>query len=174
MKSDVEGEGTGRVGVRRRRCLPRSTQAGEGEYSQTAEGESYFESGRPGTASGCALWRARRDANRAEYLGPALGSGTYDADPFAAPDGSYLLFASYRAGGRGKADLCVTSPRGDHEWTTPVNLNEYCPGINTAAIEYAPSLSGDGRFLFFVRLDPDSPQCDIWWVENPIRAEGRP
>ena len=52
-----------------------------------------------------------------------------------------------------------------------LNRNQYCPGINTDAIEYGPSLSPDQRYLFFVRLNYTTQQCDVWWVENPFAPD---
>lgn len=147
---------------------------GAGEYSQTTDGTAYFESARPGRLGVCDVWRVRPPQPgqplRLENLGAPINSGTCDSDPYISPDGRYLIFASYRSGGCGGADLYVTFANGNGGWTAPVNLNEYCPGINTAAIEYGASLSPDGRFLFFVRLDPGARQCDVYWVENPFRA----
>ncbi len=55
-------------------------------------------------------------------------------------------------------DLYVSfsGPRG---WSVPVNLGA---SFNTPADEYAPSLSPDGRFLFFVRHKGDRSQR--FWV----------
>jgi Tol biopolymer transport system component len=53
----------------------------------------------------------------------------------------------------------VSFDDGQSGWTAPVNLGE---GFNTPADEYAPSLSPDGRFLFFSRHD--GKRCDVYWV----------
>jgi len=79
-------------------------------------------------------------------------SGTYNADPFVSPDGKYLIYSSDRRRLRWRGPFCDLT-NGNGGWTAPVNLNQYCPGINTDAIEYGPSLSPDQRYLFFVRLN---------------------
>jgi len=151
---------------------PINSASGAGEYSQTTDGTAYFESDRPGGMGQCDVWRARPPQPgqplQVENLGAPVNSSTYDGDPFVSPDGKYLIYSSYRSGGCGAADLYVTFADGKGGWTAPVNLNQYCPGINTDAIEYGPSLSPDQRYLFFVRLKYKTQQCDVWWVENPF------
>jgi Tol biopolymer transport system component len=151
---------------------PINSASGAGEYSQTTDGTAYFESNRPGSLGTCDVWRARSPRPvqplQVENLGAPINSGTHDGDPFIAPDGKYLIFASYRPGGCGNADLYVSFSNKNGGWTEPVNLNQYCPGVNTGAIEYGASLSPDERYLFYAHLDPDARQCDVYWVENPF------
>jgi hypothetical protein len=151
---------------------PINSASAEGEYSQTTDGTAYFESDRLGGMGSVSVWRVRPQLSgqrwQAENLGPLINSGNYNADPFISPDGKYLIYSSDRAGGCGGADLFVTFPNGHGGWTAPVNLNQYCPGINTDAVEYGPSLSPDQRYLFFVRLNYTAQRCDVWWVENPF------
>ncbi|UII23486.1 OmpA family protein [Fulvivirga ligni] len=62
-------------------------------------------------------------------------------------DGRTLIFTScFGRPGYGSCDLYVSKKIGD-EWTVPVNLG---PKINTRAWESQPSLSADGRTLYFV------------------------
>lgn len=62
-------------------------------------------------------------------------------------DGSQLIFTSCRGrSGFGGCDLFLSEKRGD-EWTTPVNLGA---GVNSGYWESQPSLSADGRTLYFV------------------------
>jgi Tol biopolymer transport system component len=150
---------------------------GAGEYSQTTDGTAYFESNRSGGAGDCHVWRCRPQGPgqplKLENLGPLIHSNTNDSDPFISADGKYLIYSSNRPGGSGAADLYVTFDDGKGGWTPPVNLNQYCPGINTDDIEYGASLSPDGRYLFFVRLNLNAKRCDVWWVENPISESAR-
>ncbi|MFT4031645.1 MAG: OmpA family protein [Siphonobacter sp.] len=64
-------------------------------------------------------------------------------------DGRTLVFTvcqSRLRRGFGNCDLYVSYRQGD-EWTTPENLG---PNINSSAWDSQPSLSADGRILFFV------------------------
>src|SRR6185369_9790114 len=62
-------------------------------------------------------------------------------------DGRQLIFTScIGRRGYGSCDLFESKKIGE-EWTRPQNLG---PAINSAAWESQPSLSADGRMLFFV------------------------
>jgi OOP family OmpA-OmpF porin len=62
-------------------------------------------------------------------------------------DGRHLIFTSCAGRrGYGSCDLFESRKVGD-EWTVPVNLG---PEVNSAAWESQPSISADGRMLFFV------------------------
>jgi len=104
-----------------------------------------------------------------ENLGPTVNSTAADYDPYIARDGSYLIFTSERPGIIGLSDLFVSFPNGNGGWTAPVNLNNYCPGINIAGYTSAgPLVSPDGRYFFFTRRMASGEQEDIYWVENPL------
>jgi hypothetical protein len=81
------------------------------------------------------------------------------AHGYIAPDGSYVVFdAQGRSDVKGRADLYVSFRDADRGWTTPKNLIT----LNTTGNEMCPSVSPDGRFLFFCR------DGDIWWVDAAI------
>ena len=83
-----------------------------------------------------------------------LSTAANDQMPNVSRDGLEMVFASDRGGGQGAMDVWI-STRGstDDPWSAPVNAGT---GVNTAAAETRPSLSGDGRRLHFGRLG------DIW------------
>ena len=83
----------------------------------------------------------------------------YEADPFIAPDGSYILFSSTRRSGEGRADIYVSFRLHDRTWSRAINLGR---GVNTAAKEFTPSVSRDGRYLFY------SSDEDIYWVDAGV------
>ncbi|MDZ4838665.1 MAG: OmpA family protein [Bacteroidota bacterium] len=63
-----------------------------------------------------------------------------------SPDGRYLLFTGCeRNDGLGLCDLFISFYRGG-EWTKPINIGE---PINTKYSEKQPSISGDGKWLYF-------------------------
>jgi Tol biopolymer transport system component len=97
----------------------------------------------------------------AERLSPDIRG----AGPAVAPDESFLVFSARRAEGLGGADIYVTFAGLDGTWSAPVNLG---PGVNTESVESSPTLSTDGRFLFFSR------HYDIWWVDSTIIEALRP
>lgn len=75
-------------------------------------------------------------------------------------DGRMLIFTScVGRKGYGSCDLFVTYKTGE-EWSEPENLG---PQINSAAWESQPSLSADGRTLYFVSDRPTGyGKRDIW------------
>ncbi len=82
--------------------------------------------------------------------------------PAIAPDESFLIFSARREGGFGGTDLYVVFRNDDGTWSAPSNLGS---GVNTEHNESSPTLSSDGRFLFFSRRE------DIWWVDAGVVSE---
>ncbi|MFA0960872.1 OmpA family protein [Roseivirga sp. BDSF3-8] len=67
-------------------------------------------------------------------------------------DGRTLIFTTCMdPKGYGSCDLYITRKRGN-EWSVPENLG---PAINTSGWESQPSLSADGRTLYFISERPD-------------------
>jgi WD40-like Beta Propeller Repeat len=104
----------------------------------------------------------------AEAFGPAqnlgltvnaLGFGDYS--PELSLDGLTLYFSSSRPGGQGQADLYVTTRASiDDAWEPAQNLG---PSVNSAYFEGQPSVSANGKTLYW---DSDRPggfgNFDIW------------
>jgi len=84
--------------------------------------------------------------------------------PTVAPDESFIVFSARREGGRGN-DLYVVFRNPDGSWAGPVGLGD---AVNTSVNESSPTLSADGRFLFFSRNE------DIWWVDAAVIEAVRP
>ncbi len=131
----------------------------DGMYTETMDGMIYIESMRPGGRGSIDVWRIDpEEPNQIENLGRPLNSSNDDSDPIISPQGHYLIF------GNNYNDLYVTFNQGNRAWSEPVNLNEFCPGINTGGHqEYAPFMTADGRYLFFNRYG-----VGIHWVENSL------
>jgi hypothetical protein len=132
--------------------------------SADARGTLYFASGpyRPLEGLHWDIYRAERAGDgfaprealpAAVNTSPVPGGGLQDAwdfNPEISVDGKTLVFTSLRPGGYGLGDLYVSNlERG--EWTPARNLG---PLVNTTSDEYHPTLSRDGRELFFVRRIP--------------------
>lgn len=132
-------------------------------YSETSDSIGYFTSDRPGSQLHD-IWYTRkteRQPIQVENLGTKVNSPSYDYSSCVAPDGSFLIFTSTRSGG---PDLYVTFSNGNGGWTVPVNMKI----INTDAEESDPSLSPDGRYLFFTRGHGGIEPQDIYWVNTKI------
>ncbi|HEX3559481.1 MAG TPA: hypothetical protein VHU19_09760 [Pyrinomonadaceae bacterium] len=124
---------------------------GDADYpSVAANGTLYFGSTREGGRGKVDLYRARLVKGKyttAENLGDAINTPETEADPYIAPDESYLIFTSTRPGGYGRGDLYISFNK-NGEWTTPRNLG---PKINTDVFDYTPLVTPDGKYLFFSR-----------------------
>lgn len=103
----------------------------------------------------------------AVMLPEPLNSGESEWDPMISPDGSYLMFSSSRIGNLGRGDLYVSFNKGE-EWTDPVSLGRQ---INSPGMDYCPSLSPDGKYLFYSSYrylpirEPDKARTDNEIIE---------
>jgi len=148
-------------------ALPAPINAGDDDWnfaaSATRDGTLYFASTRDGS-NHPHIYKSRFAAGHyeePERLGPAINSEFSESDPFVSPDETLLIFSSagddppsdkdrletVKGGGvlYPRGDLYGTVRRGG-VWSQAVHLEH---GVNTFADESAPSLSPDGRYLFF-------------------------
>jgi peptidoglycan/xylan/chitin deacetylase (PgdA/CDA1 family) len=127
--------------------------------SVATNGNLYFSSTRAGGQGSNDIYRARLVGGRyapAENIA-SLNTPQSDADPYIAPDESYIIISTTRTGSHGEGDLYVSFNVGG-AWTTPRNLGAQ---INTATYEYTPLVSPDGKYLFFSRGWGDIYQLDM-------------
>ena len=99
-----------------------------------------------------------------------INDGAASWCPWVAPDESYLIYSSHREGEFGRGDLYINFKDEDGNWTEPVNMGER---VNSQMQERFPSVSPDGKFLFFARNMPET-FSDIFWVDAKIIEELRP
>ena len=80
-------------------------------------------------------------------LSPRINTPENEGTCTVSADGRQIIFTSCRGrAGYGNCDLFESRKTGD-QWSEPVNLG---PGVNSSAWESQPSLSADGRVLFFI------------------------
>lgn len=132
-------------------------------YASTdASGVLYFASGPPAPGGDAAwnIYRARPDGEGGFHPREPLTAvnsdavataenpvANWDFNPEVSSDGRRLFFTSLRDGGEGLGDLYFSIRCGD-DWSPPRNVG---PAINSRDDEYHPTLSPDGRTLYFVR-----------------------
>jgi Tol biopolymer transport system component len=138
-----------------------------GSYaSSAADGSLYYFSSGPDAQGNTDIYRVPyangRYAQR-ENLGDIVNSQSSEVDPWVAPDQSFLIFANDRPGGLGKQDLYVSVNRRGR-WSAPRNLG---PLVNSGAHEFCPSMSPDGRYLFFTS-DRKDGQPAIYQIDIGI------
>jgi hypothetical protein len=120
---------------------------------------------RPGGIGGVDIWVTTRPTVYEPWgipvnLGSTFNSGARDGGPSISADGLALFLYSSRSGGYGSNDIWVARrPTTNDPWSTPVNLG---PTVNTSSSECCPSISADGRMLFFGSNRSGSAGNDLW------------
>ena len=147
--------------------LPSPVNSGSNDhgYSITSDGIIYISSSRPnGSGNSFEIWRILPSSDKAESLGTVVNSTLRNLTPCIARDGSYIIFTqsdtSYE-------HLCISFYKEDSQWTEPVNMDIAGASINISTYQNRPTLSPDGKFLFFNSHDSDNAGIsDIYWVST--------
>ncbi len=131
--------------------------------SITRDGRVYFSSNRGG--KGFDLYTANLadpQSAKAVRLSDRINTSAYEGDPYIAPDGRYLIFASDRRGGRGRGDLYLSVADGKGGWSDPIAFDDR---VNTKGHELCPMVSLDGSAFMF------TSNQDIRWISNAVIEE---
>ncbi len=140
-----------------------STEGGYWFPNTSTKGDLYFggnfpEVGNKGLGD-LYYWNAEEDE---VYNLERLNTPSEEWDPFIAPDGSYVLWASDREGGFGGTDLYISFwENKNNNWGRAINLGNK---INTPDYEVAARITPDGKYMFFDR--PIKGTQDIYWVST--------
>lgn len=116
-----------------------------------------------------AVYRARLGDGEIETAEPAGLDGVGHA--FPSPDGNYILLDSASLNSKEQRDIFVAFKNDDGSWTSPRPLG---PSVNTDHSETCPSLSPDGRFIFFSRYNEPGELSNIYWVSSEVIEQFRP
>jgi ankyrin repeat protein len=142
-----------------------NSSQGESVQSISEQGTLYFR-------RGMEMFRAEQKNgafHTPEKLDLKINSGARIFALFIAPDESYMILESFGGeGGYGGADLYISYQMKDGSWFDPINLG---PKINTGATERFPSVTPDGKYLFFLRVSDGSDFC---WVSADIIENLKP
>jgi len=160
-------------------------------WSVSSRGTLYFQANRDDSHGGFDLY-AQRSADGVylppENMGAPLNTEHTEAAPAVAPDESFVVYcARGYPDGHGGLDLYVSFRQSDGSWSAGLNLG---PGVNTPANEKFPSVTLDGRYLFFVgdggaersyvysdmtyeeamtrNLGPMNGRGDVYWVDTEV------
>ncbi len=146
-----------------------NSSSGENSPSISADGLAlYFgdwPSPRAGGVGGWDIWVTTRPTKDDDWDQPVnlespVNSGFGDGNPSISGDGLELYFMSDRPGGEGGHDIWVARrPATSDPWGDPVNLG---PPVNTSSGDCCPSISADGRTLFFGGTGDGSAGYDLW------------
>jgi len=122
----------------------------------TSSGTLYFDVGT--TQEMLGIYRSRRVDGGYETpqpLGPTINSEHLDWTPYVDPDERFIVFSSDRPGGYGGPDLYVSFAQEDGEWGEAFNLG---PKVNSEFNDRLPSVSPDGKYLFFLSSRTSLPR----------------
>lgn len=81
---------------------------------------------------------------------------------YISPEESYLIFDSSIEEGFGGLDLYISFKTKEDKWGDPINMGDK---VNTDKTERFPTVSPDGKYLFFMRHTPGQ---DFFWVSTEI------
>jgi hypothetical protein len=104
-------------------------------------------------------------------MGSVVNTGKWTAHPFIAPDESYLIWDSERAGGQGDTDLYIRFRQKNDSWGPAINMGDK---VNSDKAEFYASVTPDGKFILFNRGIDDKGNIDIYWVDAQIIETLRP
>ncbi len=84
---------------------------------------------------------------------------------FPSPDGTFILLDSAALDSDEQRDIFVAFRKDDGSWSRPQPLGAT---VNTEHSETCPSLSPDGKFLFFSRYNEPGRLSNIYWVSADV------
>ena len=169
---------------------PINTEKNEFYPSVTKKGTLYFTSH---DMKICRSEFANGSYSEPEILSDSINTrAEYNA--FIDPDERYLIYTSHSWGhAAGRGDLFIAFKKEDGSWTEPKHLGS---DINSSAIEMSPTVSLDGKYLFFSSMrtideyntnpvktykqllqsfqKPQNKKLDIYWVNTNFIKNLRP
>ncbi len=136
---------------------PVNTEADEFYPSVARSGTLYFTAAYRRGVGKEDIYAARWNGSNYEEPQPldaAINSMGYEFNAFVSADEQYILFTAYgRADDMGGGDLYLSKKNRNGQWQPAQNLRL----INSGKLDYCPSLSPDGKILFFTSERMDLP-----------------
>ncbi len=135
-------------------------------------GNLYFDYGGPDKDGEWQWYIYKSELKNGKYMSPVkMSNGINEFDmswcPWIAPDESYIIYSSSRDGEFGNGDLYINFKNEDGNWSSPINMGAK---VNNESQERFPSVSPDGKYLFFARHMTET-FSDIYWVSAKIIEE---
>ena len=148
----------------------------KGQVSVARNGNVYF-SGRVLTERTPGIYICRYSGDgysRPEKLAGPLAEVPLLVDPWVDPDEKFLLLSCPpQEGPPMLTDIGISFHQAAGDWSKPVRLGGF---VNTDAFERFPSLSPDGKRLFFIRSTSQQfvgDQAHFYWVDAKVLDEAR-
>lgn len=131
--------------------------------SFTTNGDIYYTATLPGGKGSEDIWMSSFEDGQYTQpvnLGDSINTSNFEYNSFVSPDGSFLMLTTHgRGDGFGSGDLWVSFKDENGNWLVPKNMGEK---VNTEGFEFCPSLSPDGKTLYFTRRNSPTPENERW------------
>ncbi|MDH7447799.1 TolB family protein [Aquimarina sp. 2201CG14-23] len=129
-------------------------------FSISDKGNAFFSSNRTGGEGSFDIYTIKvldnDEFSKPRNVGQPLNTEKYEFDPYISPDESFIIF-SINENGNSSLYYSYKDPKSN--WTKPQSLGDQ---INTTRQDFAPSLSVDGKFIFY------SNNGKLKWVSSEI------
>lgn len=91
---------------------------------------------------------------------------------FISPSQDYLVAnARNKQDPKRKSDIYVYFKKKDGTWTMPINLGDK---VNSNFLETVPTITPDGKYLFFSRYEEENELSNLYWVSTEVIENLRP
>ncbi|WP_394748914.1 alpha/beta hydrolase-fold protein [Spongiimicrobium salis] len=91
---------------------------------------------------------------------------------FIAPSQDFMLVNARNPEDKERrSDIYVYFKKKDHSWSRPINLGS---AVNTSFSETCPSVTPDGKYLFFSRYNEEGGLSDFYWVSTEVIHKLKP
>ncbi|MBW1294768.1 TolB family protein [Aquimarina litoralis] len=129
-------------------------------FSISDNGNAFFSSNRKGGEGSFDIYTTKvLDNNQfsaPQNAGRPISTEKYEFDPYISPNEDFIIFSINE---KGNSSLYFSYKNKDDNWSEPQNLGDK---INVTNQDFAPSLSADGKFIFF------SNNGKLRWVSTDI------
>ncbi len=137
-----------------------SDESDEYFFSISNKGNAFFSSNRKGGEGSFDIYtttmRGKNKFSKPKNVGRPVSTEKYEFDPYISPDEKLIIFSINE---RGNSSLYYSYKDRNNNWTKAQNLGDK---INVTNQDFAPSLSADGKFLFY------SNNGKLRWVSSSI------
>ena len=149
-----------------------NTTEGEVYPSISKKNNIFFRSSRKGGYGDDDLYRAEwvnGNFVNVRNLGPNVNSTYGESNSVIAPDESYILFCTSRPESGNNQHIYISFQIKENIWSKAVSVGNE---VNTEAGAGSPTLSPDGKYLFFKKTK--KPSRGIYWISTKTFEELKP
>ena len=129
-------------------------------FSISDKGNAFFSSNRTGGKGSFDIYTTKiigdNEFSEPKNVGTPISTEKYEFDPYISPDETFIIFSINE---KGNSSIYYSYKNQNNNWTKPQNLGDK---INITRQDFAPSLSVDGKFIFF------SNNGKLKWVSSSI------